>query len=159
MSTYVQITLREFEEFLEDFRDKTMHYFSVEQNPRSKEFIFKSERFVKEKNIFVRIFSSIDVRTHVGRTVGGDAIRVVVRVNDVGNNRNHNFTLWNGARVYRTENWRMNLERRLREAFEQVHKEPCPLCGAMLLLRNGANGPFYGCANYGKTKCRGTRNE
>ncbi len=46
---------------------------------------------------------------------------------------------------------------------ERDHLTPdCPLCGAEMVVREAKHGPnagnrFWGCSNYSKTKCRGTR--
>jgi DNA topoisomerase-1 len=35
--------------------------------------------------------------------------------------------------------------------------ETCPECGAPMEVRSGRKGPFLGCTEYRKTKCKGTR--
>jgi DNA topoisomerase-1 len=35
--------------------------------------------------------------------------------------------------------------------------EACPECGAAMEVRSGRKGPFLGCTQYAKTKCKGTR--
>jgi DNA topoisomerase-1 len=35
--------------------------------------------------------------------------------------------------------------------------ETCPECGAAMEVRSGRKGPFLGCTQYAKTKCKGTR--
>jgi DNA topoisomerase-1 len=35
--------------------------------------------------------------------------------------------------------------------------ETCPQCGAAMEVRSGRKGPFLGCTEYAKTKCKGTR--
>ena len=34
---------------------------------------------------------------------------------------------------------------------------PCPVCGAVMRLRSGSYGSFYGCSKFRETKCRGKR--
>ncbi|HYT88890.1 MAG TPA: topoisomerase DNA-binding C4 zinc finger domain-containing protein, partial [Gemmataceae bacterium] len=35
--------------------------------------------------------------------------------------------------------------------------ETCPECGSPMEVRSGRKGPFLGCTEYRKTKCKGTR--
>ena len=40
-----------------------------------------------------------------------------------------------------------------KEALKEMEKQKmCPYCKTSLVLRNGRNGPFYGCKNYPKCK-------
>lgn len=38
----------------------------------------------------------------------------------------------------------------------KISPKPCPRCGSEMRLRNGRNGPFYGCTQY--PECKGSRN-
>ena len=41
-------------------------------------------------------------------------------------------------------------------ATDGVLSEPCPECGAKLILKKSKHGSFYGCEKYRETKCTGT---
>jgi hypothetical protein len=107
----------------------------------------------QDGNVFIRVFSSFSKNASNARKKGSDAIRVMIRVETP----EHNYMLWKSKRVHRVENWKRNLKDRIDEAEMQVHEMPCPKCGAMLLLRDGRHGEFYGCSNFAKTRCRGSR--
>jgi predicted RNA-binding Zn-ribbon protein involved in translation (DUF1610 family) len=46
--------------------------------------------------------------------------------------------------------------RAIRETQDKIAHNICPRCGKTLVLRNGRNGKFYGCAGY--PDCRFTKN-
>lgn len=154
MKTYVEIEKEEFESFMQKLVFKEFH------TDKSREHVYYSEIKLFQENVraFVLIYSSIHKNTSLGRKVGQDAIRVLIRIHKENNGKGLRYTLWKGARVYRTKNWKKNLRNRIDNAREQIHKRSCPKCGGILLLREGSNGKFYGCENFPKTKCRGSRN-
>lgn len=50
-----------------------------------------------------------------------------------------------------------NLEIKKDTINSEKEFERCPKCGGELILRYGKNGPFYGCSNFSKTKCKFTK--
>jgi len=141
---YVEITEDEFDQFM------YQKGFVRDYDIRTYELIYF--KFIKPK-IFIRVYSTILSQEGRSRARGQDAIRVVLRIE----NKRNIYTLWSGPHVKRVENWRANLANRIDEALLQIHPLNCPKCGAFMVLRQGENGLFYGCSNYAKTKCRGTR--
>jgi restriction system protein len=42
------------------------------------------------------------------------------------------------------------------ESFLDPADKHCPVCDAKMVLRNGGDGTFWGCSQYGPRRCRGT---
>lgn len=96
MSTFVNITLDEFRDFLK--LEKGWQEFVV-----NKEVVFDFPlRY--NPNIKIRVFSSISTDSNTNRDVGKDAIRICAV--DTLNNRGFIFSI----RCNRTTNWRTNLK-------------------------------------------------
>jgi len=117
---------------------KGVHYIN---DANTQEITFEKAIHHEGKIYFARIYTSIDKRTKKTRDVGSDAIRVVIY--------NENYTLFLGeGRINRTQNWRINLAKRL-ENWTGIVKW-CPQCKSPLRKRTGKYGLFYGCSTYPK---------
>lgn len=97
--------------------------------------------------VCVRVFSTI--AGGANRGVGEDAIRVTLVTKVDGFVK----TIGRSKRVYRTDNWKLNLAKRL-DTVEELIGPSCPKCKSAMQLRKGAHGEFWGCVAY--PKCNGT---
>lgn len=151
MARYVQINEQEFRDFLEP------KGFTVNESVPGNELVFEAEH--DQGDAIIRIYSSVQRRGYgagAGRKVGKDAIRVVLLARMPGNSSLTTLKpIFKGKRVHRVENWRENLRTRMNEAFEHIHENPCPECGAILVRREGKYGSFYSCVMWPVTKCQG----
>ena len=143
--TYVDITLEDFDSLL-----VPLYFSRVEV--RGNEYVY--ERKFKDVEAKVEVYSSITrsgSRSGSSRSKGKDAIRVVVKY--LQNSKW--IPIKKQRRVYRVRNWRHNLVQRIEEARLNIYPRPCPVCGAALILREGAFGEFYSCSMWPLTKCNG----
>lgn len=145
---YIKINKADFDEFA-----NINHFVRIEYN-RAREIVYA--RVSSSHLARILIFSSIHISTSQGRDSGKDAIRVIVQIRD---ENEFGEAMWRvvhkSRRVHRVKNWKANLMIRLVAAMDQVHCFPCPNCGSAMILRDGKYGPFYSCANWSTTQCRG----
>jgi hypothetical protein len=117
------------------------------------------------RQVFVRIYTSLAVGRITVRDCGQDAIRIVV--GSTATASGHFWKFSEPRRIYRTapkgereERVAAFLERlkvAIREAYKTALQVPtCPQCGAPMRERESKAGQkFYGCAKY--PHCKGTR--
>ncbi len=111
----------------------------------------------------VQIYTSVARGEAEARACGEDAVRIVVGVRDkAGKWRNVRRpqkvlrTAPKGAEDKRVAAFVERLRLAVRAAYGHAQGLPrCPDCGALLALRDGREGPFFGCTEY--PRCRGTR--
>lgn len=145
-SHYVNITKEEFDTFAASQGFTTIQY------KRSREVVYTREK----NSARILIFSSISQSAGTGRSVGEDAIRVVVQGAMYEDGHFDKWkSFWKSRRVHRTKNWRDNLNERLDHAFDQIDPEPCPICGSAIVRREGKHGAFYSCIMWPRTQCPG----
>jgi len=120
----------------------------------TKELVF--EHPTKNKEVRIRVYTSIEPGATSARAVGTDAGRVVLIVNG------SNVPVWKATRTHRTENFLVNLRAKCRLAWKAVqHLKTCPKCGGFMVERKKHHGPrgqkaaFLGCLQF--PACRGTR--
>lgn len=128
---YTLITLQEMTQHIEPLG------FEFYNDPKAQEYVF--QKYLKEKNIeyTLRVYTSISKYNDDSRTVGTDAIRLVV----LGDNK-----YFGEGRVNRTQNWRDNLTARINK-WNQVYTV-CPQCGHALRPKQGKYGEFMGCVTF-----------
>ena len=170
MSGYVEITLNEFKQEIEN----KMGFTCINANKGSlndrggyaEEYIY--ERVVKHETpedmmqalkgdgfrYAIRIFSSIDRRTNITRDTGQDAIRVTLF--DLKKDRPVKVE----KRVNRTKNALVNMRTRAREMWQYVssNENTCPTCMRLLVKRTAKRTKknFMGCSSY--PECKNTQN-
>lgn len=132
-SQYVLITLQEMNAVLlaRGFRLFDMPY--VYERVYCKE-VQRGDSIYK-----VLIYTSIDKSTDKSRTVGSDAIRLVVL-------NNNDKVIANEKRVNRSENWQYRLNQRIDNWSDGI--EWCIQCGNPLVEKTGKYGKFKGCSTY-----------
>lgn len=146
MSSYVKLTLEEFEEYFKKemndlFKDVTLQQISWE----------RVWEYSMNDVLSIRVFSSIPRQGEAARPVGKDAIRVVVW------NKKVNKFQSGSKRVNRTEGALGRMRQRCRELYLEWHKADvkCDKCadGYMLVKKAKRTGNvFLGCSNYPKCK-------
>lgn len=109
----------------------------------------------------VRVYSSLAVGADAARDCGKDAVRVVVGVETPEGWRR----VLTSRKILRTAPRGVSdregafLERlrgALRDAWAAASRVPrCPACGAMMAIRKGKRGRFWGCVNF--PECSTTR--
>jgi len=113
---------------------------------------------VVRKDTTLRVYTSIV--GEVCRDVGGDAIRVVpvFRLRDENgiilkdkDGQPIIKPIGSSKRVHRVENWRANLDNRLKKWYTMLGPE-CPRCQSPTVEREGEFGWFHGCVQYPKCK-------
>lgn len=107
-------------------------------------------RMKVKSNIYIEIRSSIDDSGYA-KVSGEDSIRLSLLYHKKGNK----FAQPLGKSTYtqRTAGWESRLKTKLRELYgEGLDMKTCPMCGAVLSLRDGKYGQFYGCAGYPNCK-------
>lgn len=87
----------------------------------------------------VRIYTSVDKSTNRGRSVGKDAIRIIV-LNQKG------YTVSREMRVNRSKGWEIRLNARIDRWTDGIVW--CPQCGNPLKNKTGKFGVFMGCSTY-----------
>jgi len=144
---YVNISIDEMEAFMKS------NFFVV--SPRDKtqdqrELVYQFEW--NDGHYMCKVYSSVTPLRGKARPVGGDAIRAVMFVLAEG----RFVPMWKSPRVYRTKNWRVNLQRRIDECLVRGREGmdyECPMCDHPLVLRDGKNGKFWACSSWSRTKC------
>jgi hypothetical protein len=141
---YVQITLEEFDEFMEGLFFERLDHRTLNYS----EYVY--ERQFLNVDAKIRIYSSISIYGEESRGKGRDAIRVVVLYKFPSEFRGP--LIWQAAkkqkRVHRVQNWRTNLDKRIEEARIIINVDPCSECGAPMILREGKYGLFYSCTTW-----------
>ena len=137
---YTEITLKEMEELL-----TPLGFLKVPMKDGTREVVF-GKRVAAD--LTLRIYTSV-AYGDISRDVGEDAIRICLvqrdkegKITGVGKSR----------RVNRTQNWRLNLTKRL-EDWDALLGPVCPRCQSRTRLRHGEYGDFWGCCSF--PICRG----
>lgn len=108
----------------------------------------------------LRVYTSIE-KYAGSRGVGQDAIRCevvwrMIRSNDLNTEEiPYLFVVGRSARVNRTQNWKINLKKRM-DSWEEMLGPACPKCKSPTVIRKGKNGEFYGCSTFKLGLCNGT---
>lgn len=146
---YTKITLREFLDFLK-YEKLTYTLTSVSRD--TKEYIFN---IPASPGSLIRVFSSVDIRSKVSRDIGKDAIRLVLI------DKESNLPITKGQKTLRMFNWKDHLSRKIKYLLEYVRyfERKCPFCDSFLTIREGDNGPFWGCSEYPNCKYTAKYNE
>lgn len=144
MSNYTPITKAQFERGLYIIRDRIgggkIGYIRPTIPDNTKEYVYEIQTAYPE--IVIKIYSTIDVRSNVSRTIGTDAIRTVALYKN-------KQLFYKATKTLRLKTWQDNLEAKLREIMDKIITVPiCPVCGTMMIQRKGRNGLFWGCINY-----------
>jgi len=136
--TYVEISLSEFLDFLED---NSLVHKAVMPSDDTKEYVFD---IVATKNTVLRVFSSVDVRSKISREYGADAIRLVLI------NAKFDVPIFKGKKTLRMENWRNHLIEKINHILDnpKFFDRMCPACNNPLVIRIGRSGEFWGCSKY-----------
>lgn len=138
---YVEITESEVHEFFEDLE----YSFVICNEDPSNELVFESNRPMPDnKDITLRVFSSVDERSGKGRDKGSDAIRTVLW------HRQLNRPIGGRTRTHRIATWRKNLKKKIESLVEETDEyiKECPKCQGYLVEREGSYGKFLGCTNW-----------
>ena len=91
--------------------------------------------------IEIMILSSISVRSKVSRSVGTDAIRVILTHNG--------RIIGSGIRTHRTPRWEERLKLKMIDLGQSIDKHRCPRCSGYLIKRKKKKSiAFLGCTNY-----------
>jgi hypothetical protein len=111
--SYVVITKKEFEEKLR--ADKGWN-----ETFSGNEFVYD---FHLARPIVIKVASSISRDTNRGRNKGADAIRIFAVEKDTTNREEYKVVrgLIKAKRVYRTTNWRKNLEKTVNTVIKQAN--------------------------------------
>lgn len=102
-------------------------------------------------DIDVKVFTSVDARTGLARSLGEDAIRVVV----YDKRAKRKIVSWS-VELKRTGNWQIRLREKAGAAILRASYRPhCPVCHQDTMIIYGRpEAQFWGCSNY--PKCGGT---
>ena len=123
-----------------------MQGFHPVELPNCKEFVYEREtgRVLGDYPVVVRVYSSVDTRTHQSRANGKDAIRVVLMWQD--------RPLKGAKRVHRIATWAKNLIQRIESVEDTRMIYICKDCEIPMVEKKGKFGRFMGCRNF--PKCR-----
>ena len=152
MGTYVAFTTAEFEAFL-----KANNLPAVfKQIPGTYERVYDLPvvgRQGVQYPAIVRIYSSIQLGDEVTRSVGSDAIRMVLLRSDYKTERSPDGVPLKGVeeKAFRTKNAFSNMLERVRTLYGRAMRQTCPSCGKSLMQKRkrGSDGAeFYGCVHY-----------
>jgi hypothetical protein len=141
--SYVEISKEEFEKALEPYKAQEETHYS------HTEFEYRIE---VRQYVFIRVYSSISVMTGWARSLGKDAIRLML-MNE--QQLGKEWPIMKEKRTHRTNGW----QARMLEKIEELKTEGmivrlCPNDHSALKLRQGPYGEFYGCPMY--PNCRYT---
>jgi hypothetical protein len=144
MSNYTTITKAQFERGLFIIRDRIgggkIGYIRSTIPENTKEYVYEIQTIFPE--IVIKVYSTIDVRTNCSRNIGADAIRTLAYYRD-------KQLFHKATKTLRLKTWQNNLENKIKEIVSKIEAVPvCPICGALMIERNGRNGLFWGCSKY-----------
>jgi predicted RNA-binding Zn-ribbon protein involved in translation (DUF1610 family) len=141
--------MAEYEEiYIEDLMDALPDGFEKTDIDNCGEYIVRCPLSPEDNELFLTVFTSIDIADGVSRPPGKDAIRVTIL------DKEGNF-ICGTRRINRVDGWKDRLWQRIEELMEFTPKK-CPLCGAYMILRKGRHGKFMGCKSY--PRCKHTEN-
>jgi hypothetical protein len=149
-SRYVQITQDEFHDFME-----SNQLICINDDQAHQELMYAT--MWNEGYYSMRIYSSIVPNQSSARAVGQDAIRTVLFI--WNKEKEIYIPIWKAPRVYRTINWRKNLQNKIdgglqRGLFRKDYQ--CKKCGALMVPREGKASFFFGCSMFPTTRCNYT---
>ena len=146
---YTEITLREFLDFL---KYEKLTYSLTSTSRDTKEYVFDIKA---SPGSFIRLYSSVDIRSKVSRDIGKDAIRLILM------NKELDIPIAKGQKTLRMFNWKDHLSKKIKYLLEYVRyfERKCPTCGSPLTIRKGMSGSFWGCSEYPKCKYTANYNE
>lgn len=130
---YETITLTDMDAVL------TVRGFKQDNSAPGYEYAYRKEMHKDGVMYYIRVFTSIDKGTNISRSVGSDAIRIVI-YNDKG------YVVGHETRVNRSTGWAIRLNARIDKWIESVMW--CPQCGHPLRERTGKYGKFRGCTTF-----------
>lgn len=135
---YTEITLREFLDFL---KYEKLTYTLTSTSRDTKEYVFN---IVASPGSFIRLYSSVDIRSKVSRDIGKDAIRLVLI------NKELNLPITKGQKTLRMLNWKNHLSHKIKYLLEYVKyfERKCPECDSPLVVRKGMDTLFWDCSSY-----------
>jgi len=138
---FTPITMEEMVSFLSD-----LPYDFVQcSGEGGHEAVFETNRAMQDnRQITLRVFSSIDERSGKSRKKGADAIRTVLWHRGAGR------PIGGRTRTHRIKTWRKNLRKKIKSLIEETDEyvHNCSECGAWMVERDGKYGKFLGCINY-----------
>lgn len=138
---YVRITRDEFEEFL---LDREEDWIVVDENPHG-EMAFETPDFMPtEKEVVLRLYSSLSKSDEKARDKGEDAIRLVIWHTEARK------PLGGRKKTLRIKTWRKNLAEKIDSLMEDSREfvTICDECSDFMVKRDGQFGEFYGCLSY-----------
>lgn len=99
---------------------------------------------IENRDLELRVFSSIDKRTGEGRPKGQDAIRTTIW------SLEWDRPIGGRTRTHRIKTWRNNLKKKIDSLLHDWRGEVtrCGECGNWMVVREGRYGEFLGCLGY-----------
>lgn len=138
---YTRISLEEFQEFM----DSLPYDFTADLPENTIEVVFETdEAVIFEKDVVLRVYSTIDSRTGLSRDHGADAIRTVLWSKDLDK------PVGGRTKTMRITTWRKNLRKKIESIMDETSEyvNRCDECNGFLVKRDGKYGEFLGCVNY-----------
>lgn len=142
MSNFCLISRQEMEQFL-------LSQGFVQMNlPNTGEFVYGKVFKNGSHTISMRIYTSI-ASNGISRKKGEDAIRLVLCFKF-----NNEVKVLTSQTIKRITTWKKNLQKNINNAPSLL--KVCPKCGFPMVLRNGKENKFWGCATWKFTNCNAT---
>ena len=144
LSNYVEITKNEFEKGLREIQtslsvDMIGSIIPIREDG-TWEYIY--EFMTSTKDIKLRIYSSVDLKSNRSRALGTDAIRCVAIY--------EKQEIFRGTRhTKRMTKWKEHLHTKMVEMLAQIYEVPsCPKCRRLMIQRKSKHGLFWGCSGF-----------
>lgn len=147
--TYYQISEQEMREFLQQQGFK-----QIDTKDNTREIVYGKRVDQDNCQLTLRIYTSI-VPGEDARQLGKDAIRCNLFWRSTDGQKI--LKIGGGKRVYRVENWKVNLLKRIQSWTEHLPEHNCERCGAPMTIRENkaSKEKFLACVGY--PECKNTR--
>lgn len=155
---YVQITKREFDDFINSLTYKFKRvYFDYIQ-----EYVYDLTLKRDGHTYVLRLWSSVDKRDNLSRSCGDDAIRLSMLYKSSDKKLINYKPVLSTKSTYRTGGWKKRLKRKINEMESRLGEvKKCQSCGKVMVIRNEnkTGDEFWGCTGFSDDGCRYTENK
>lgn len=101
---------------------------------------------IKNKDMKIKIWSTVDTKTERSREKGEDTIKVALVYS-----KDMTKILYQTHNTKRTDNWESNLTNKINEVLDIAKNiKRCEKCSSPMIKKKGKYGYFYGCINFPK---------
>ena len=155
---YVQITKREFDDFVNELTYKFKPvYFGYIQ-----EYVYDLTLKRDGHTYVLRLWSSVDKRDNLSRSCGDDAIRLSMLYKSSDKKLSNYKPVFAKKSTYRVGGWKKRLKRKIHDMVSRLTDvKKCQSCGKVMVIKTAykTGNKFWGCTGFNDHGCRYTEDK